>query len=278
MQQLHALQLAYIRQAIAGTSFLLYFFLFNRQPLPTLKQFYYLLLMAVLMFVFANALSTWGLKYIPTGLASLIGALYPLSVVMIEWIFYKKKDVSVLTFVGLFLGIAGVGFVFYENMFSHLSSNLIFGLALSLFAMFSWSVGTVFLSRHQTGMNPYNAMGWQMVLGCIMLFLFTRSSSSLLPLSAITTKTWLMIAYLVVAGSIVSFIAFIYSLKVLPATISSLYAYINPIVAMIVASVVIEEKLTVSIFIGTIITLVGVYLVNHSVKKDREKIIAEAEI
>jgi len=277
LHQLHALQLAYIRQAIAGTSFLLYFFLFNKQPLPTRKQFIYLLYMAVLMMVFANALSTWGLKYIPTGLASLIGALYPLSVVMIEWIFYKKKNVSASTFVGLFIGIAGVGFVFYQNMFTHVTANWFLGLALSLFAMFSWSLGTVFLSRNQSGINPYYAMGWQMLIGSAILFFISQNYQPSLPLVQINLYTWLMIVYLVVAGSIISFIAFIYSLKVLPPTISSLYAYINPIVAMLVASLMLNEKLTFTIFIGTLITLLGVYLVNQSIKKDN-KIITEAEI
>jgi drug/metabolite transporter (DMT)-like permease len=277
LQQLHAFQLAYIRQAIAGSSFLLFFLLFKKQPLPTGKQFFYLFYMAVLMMVFANALSTWGLKYIPTGLASLIGALYPLSVVLIEWVFYKKRNVSVSTFAGLIIGIAGVGFVFYQNMFTHANNNWLLGLSLSLFAMFSWSLGTVLLSRNQTGINPYYAMGWQMLMGSVMLFFISLNNSEALPLKEINTQTWLMIAYLVVAGSIISFIAFIYSLKVLPPTISSLYAYINPIVAMLVASIVLNEKLTFTIFIGTVITLVGVYLVNQSVKKDIN-VITEAEI
>lgn len=277
LDQLHALQLAYIRQAIAGSSFLLFFLLFKKQPLPTRKQFFYLFYMAVLMMVFANALSTWGLNYIPTGLASLIGALYPLSVVMIEWIFYKKKNVSASTFLGLFIGISGVGFVFYQNMFTHVNANWFLGLALSLFAMFSWSLGTVFLSRNQTGINPYYAMGWQMLIGSVILFFISQNYQPTVPLHEISLNTWLMIIYLVAAGSIISFIAFIYSLKVLPPTISSLYAYINPIVAMLVASVVLDEKLTFTIFIGTVITLLGVYLVNQSVKKDLN-VITEAEI
>ena len=278
ISEIPALQLTYIRQFLAGTIFLSYFLLVKKSPLPTVKDFKSIAVMAALMFLSANGLSTWGLKYIPTGLASLIGALYPLSVVLIEWIFYKKRDVSVLTFVGLLIGIGGVGFVFYENMFTHVDPNLFFGLILSIIAMLSWSLGTVFLSRHHLSVDPYFGMGWQMVIGSAMLFVFAHIAQDPIPLAAISKKTWLSISYLVIVGSVISFIAFIYSLKRLPVAISSLYAYVNPIVAMIIAAIILKEKLTISIVIGTIITLIGVYLVNYSVRRDKEDMITEAEI
>jgi len=234
--------------------------------------------MSVLTMVLANGLSTWGLKYIPTGLASLIGSLYPLIVVLIEWFFYKKKDVSILTFIGLFVGIGGVAFVFYENMFAHIDSNFIFGLILSLVAIVAWSLGTIFLSRHHLTVNPYFGMGLQMMMGCIMLFFIANATNNTIPIESITNYSWSAIGYLVLAGSITSFIAFIYSLKRLPTAIASLYAYVNPIVAMITASILLHEKLTITIAIGTVVTLIGVFLVNYSVKRDKEDLMTEAEI
>ena len=66
-------------------------------------------------------------------------------------------------------------------------------------------------------------------------------------------------------------------MKKLPPAISSLYAYINPLVAMVTASIVLHEKLTINILWGAIVTLAGVFLVNYSIKRSREKIIAEPE-
>ena len=66
-------------------------------------------------------------------------------------------------------------------------------------------------------------------------------------------------------------------LKKLPIAVSSLYAYLNPIVAMITAALVVNEKLTVHIFWGALVTLAGVFLVNYSVSRDRVKVIAEPE-
>ena len=278
MAEIPALELSCIRQALAGFSFVFYFLIFKKLPLPTYKQLRSLLVLSVLMMVMANGLSTWGLKYIPTGLAALIGALYPLCVVIIEWVFYKKKNVSLLTFTGLFLGIAGVAYVFYENMFSHIDATLIFGLTLSIVAMLSWSLGTVFLSRHETNINPYYGMGWQMIIGSFILFIISSKTQETIPLTQISAKSWLAISYLVIAGSIISFVAFIYTLKKLPAAVSSLYAYVNPIVAIIIASFVLSEKLTFTILLGTLVTLAGVYLVNYSVKRDRKIVITEPEI
>jgi drug/metabolite transporter (DMT)-like permease len=163
-------------------------------------------------------------------------------------------------------------------MFGKIDGNLILGLSLSIVAMFSWSLCTVFLSRNNIGLNPYYSLGWQMILGSIMLFIIVHSTQNPIPIEDISAKSWLAIFYLIGAGSLLSFIAFIYSLKKLPPAISSLYAYINPIVAMISASILLQEKLTLTILMGTIVTLIGVYFVNHSVKRDQLKIIIEPEI
>ncbi len=272
-----ALQMAYLRQFISGVILVSFFLFYKKIPLPTAKQFRWLFIMAVIMFVSANALSTWAINFIPAGLGSLIGALYPLCVVVIERVFFKSKKMTVLTFVGFFLGIVGIGLVFYENAFHHNGSNFLLGIFLSLVAMLSWSFGTIYIARNKVEINPYYGVGWQMLIGSAILFLITTFTNTNIPLSAITTKAWLVIAYLVLFGSLMAFIAFIYSMKKLPAAIASLYAYVNPIVAMVCGYFIVDEKLSSNIFIGSIITLIGVFLVNYSVKKAGQ-IIAEPEI
>jgi len=86
-ENLPPFQMASIRQFLGGVCFVGFFMLYKKMPLPTPKQFGWLVLLSLLMFVMANGLSTWSLKYIPTGFSALIGALYPFSVVIIERIF-----------------------------------------------------------------------------------------------------------------------------------------------------------------------------------------------
>lgn len=277
VQEMPALQMASIRQFLGGSIFVIFFMLYKKMALPTLKEFGWLLMMGILMFVMANGLSTWSLNYIPTGMSALIGALYPLSVVIIETVFYKSRNMTILTLVGLLLGVIGVGIVFYENAFHDHPEGFLFGVILSVTAMLAWSVGTIFVARNKMNMNPYYATGWQMLVGAALLCIIAYLTRPVVPLAAISGKVWLVIAYLVLMGSILSFVAFIYSMKKLPAAISSLYAYINPLVAMITAAIVLNEKLTMNILWGAIVTLAGVFMVNYSIKKSREKIIAEPE-
>lgn len=275
--EIPALQMAYIRQFFGGLCFVIFFMLYKKLAFPTRKQFVWLLIMALLMFVLANGLSTWSLNYIPTGLSALVGALYPLSVVIIEMVFFKSRNLTILTFIGLLLGITGIGIVFYENAFHHRPEGFFFGVALSVIAMLSWSVGTVVITRNKVDINPYYATGWQMLISSFVLFIVAETTQPTIAISAISSTVWWVITYLVLAGSILSFVAFIYSMKKLPAAISSLYAYINPLVAMVTAGIVLKEKLTIYILWGAIVTLAGVFLVNYSIKRSREKVIAEPE-
>lgn len=272
-----ALQMASIRQLIGGACFVLFFILFKKLPFPNKRQLGWLTLLALLMFVFANGLSTWSLAYIPTGLSALIGALYPLSVVIIEMVFFKNKNLTMITFIGLILGVVGIGIVFYESAFQVHPAGYLIGVGLSVFAMLSWSVGTLVLTRTSIKMNPYHAVGWQMLISSMLLFVFAKITNQTIPLESISTKAWLTIAYLVIMGSILSFVAFIFSMKRLPVALASLYAYINPLVAMVVAAILLNEKLTVYILWGSLVTLLGVFLVNYSIRRSEKQVIAETE-
>jgi len=275
--EIPALQMAYIRQFLGGACFVLFFMLYKKLPFPTGKQFVWLLIMALLMFVVANGMSTWSLSYIPTGLSALIGALYPLSVVIIEMVFFKSRNMTVLTFIGLMLGITGIGIVFYENAFHNRPEGFFFGITLSVVAMLSWSVGTIIITRNKIKINPYYATGWQMLISSFMLLIIAETTQPTVSISSISITVWEVIIYLVLAGSLLAFIAFIYSMKKLPAAVSSLYAYINPLVAMVTAAIILNEKLTMNILWGAIVTLAGVFLVNYSIKRSREKVIVEPE-
>jgi drug/metabolite transporter (DMT)-like permease len=194
--------------------------------------------------------------------------MYPMSVVLIERVFLKQRNTNLLTWIGMLIGLTGVVFLIGQiGMHAPFSWQLFWGLMASVFAMLSWSVGSIFLARKQTGLNPYHAMGWQMLIGCVLTSLIVKLTGDYVPLTQIKLESWLQIGYLVLVGSVLAFIAFLYSLKTLPATLSSLYAYVNPVVASLVAAWVLNEPLTSSILIGTLFTLAGVFIVSRSVKK-----------
>jgi drug/metabolite transporter (DMT)-like permease len=272
-----AMQLVYLRQFFGGIIFVGFFLFYKKLPLPTGKQFRWLFIMSIIMFVSANGLSTWGVQYIPPGLGALIGSLYPLVVVILERLFFKNKQANILTFVGLVCSISGIALIFSKNDFSDNNPHFLLGILLSVTAMVSWSLGTILMARNKSEINPYYGVGWQMLISCVMIFIFMQFTNTTIPLAEIPTNAWLAIAYLVFFGSLIAFVAFIYSLKKLPTNIASLYAYINPIVATIIGISIFEDKINKYMIIGMIITISGVFLVNNSIKK-KSLVIAEAEL
>lgn len=276
VSQVPAFQMASIRQFLGGICLVLFFMLYKKLRLPNAKQFAMLFILSLLMFVGANGLSTWSLQYIPTGLSSLIGALYPLSVVIIEMIFFKNRNVTALTFAGLLLGILGIGIVFYENAFQGVRPpGFLLGVLLSFIAMLAWSAGTLIIARNRVQMNPYYATGWQMLISAAIMFAFAILSNNTIPIENISSKSWLAIAHLVIFGSLVTFAAFIYSMKKLPPALFSLYAYFNPLVAIVTAGLLLKEKMNLHILWGAIVTLLGVFLVNYSIRSNKKQLTVE---
>jgi drug/metabolite transporter (DMT)-like permease len=110
-----------------------------------------------------------------------------------------------------------------------------------------------------------------MFISSIFLFVFVGATGATIPVSEIPANSWWSIAYLVLFGSVLTFIAFIYALQKLPTELSSVYAYVNPIVAVILGSFIFEEPLTTAIIFGGSVTLIGLYLVNYATRRVQKK-------
>lgn len=261
-----ALQLAGLRQLMAGSFFLGYFFI-KGFKLPTRNEFIQFGWMSLLMIVINNGFSTWSMKYIPSGLGAVIGAASPLWIAVLSTFVFKETKLNTMTIAGLLLGIGGILIIFSDYLQDLFNSTFSIGIVLNLVASVTWAFGTIFTVKNAKHVNPYFSIGWQMFLGGIVLLAVARFSGQYAPLSGMHTEVWYAISYLVFIGSIITYSAFIYALKRLPAQQVSVYAYINPIVAVIVGALLNNEKLTMVIALGTGVTLLGIYLVNTGFKK-----------
>ena len=267
VKHMPALQLAAIRQFIGGFLYLA-FFILKKTPWPKGKQWKSILILSVLNFVLSNGLSTWGVKYISSGLGAIIGAIFPLWIVIIT--FFRGERLARLAVIGLFISFAGVCVVFYDHLGDFLKPDFRFGIFISLISTLTWAFGSLYTKKKAASFNPYFSLGLQMFISSILLFAFTGATGTSVSLGEIPMISWWSIAYLVLFGSVLTFIAFIYSLQHLPAAINSVYAYINPIVAVILGFVIFGEPLTVALAIGGGVTLFGLYLVNFSMRKARK--------
>lgn len=266
VQYMPALQLAGIRQFAAGTLFLAFFFL-KKYKLPTRKQFIQFGWMSLLMIVINNGFSTWSMKYIPSGLGAVIGAAAPLWIAVLSTFVFKETKLNSMTIVGLLLGICGILVIFSDYLHALFNSSFSIGVLLNVLASIAWAFGTIFTVKNAKHVNPYFSLGWQMFLGGIVLLLVSWFTGQYMPIADAPLQVWYSLSYLVFVGSILTYSAFIYALKRLPAAQVSIYAYINPIVAVIVGALLNREKLTIIIAAGTMITILGIYLVNTGFKR-----------
>ena len=266
VKHMPALQLAAIRQFIGGFLYIS-FFLFKKTPWPKGKQWKTILILSIVNFVLSNGLSTWGVKYISSGLGAIIGAIVPLWIVIIS--FFRGERLARLAVVGLVVSFGGVCVIFYDHLSDFLSPDFRFGILISLISTLTWAFGSLYTKKKAASFNPYFSLGLQMFLSSILLFAYTGATGTSVPLSSIPAISWWSIAYLVVFGSVLTFIAFIYALQNLPAQISSVYAYVNPIIAVILGAVIFNESLNAAIAIGGGVTLFGLYMVNYSLRKGK---------
>jgi len=259
-----ALQMAGIRQVWAGIMYVV-FFIARGYALPRGRQWLPILLLAFLNFILANGLSSWGVKYISAGLGSIIGASFPLWLVILTFLRYREKP-TVQSWFGLLLGFGGICIVFYNHLGELLNGDFRFGVILSLLAALSWTAGTLYTKEHALHFNPYFGIGLQMLISGIVLTSITAATGSAIPLQEITLYSWLNITYLVFLSSVLAFIAYLYALQNLPTSMVSVYAYVNPVIAVLIGGLFFGEKLTPTIIAGALVTITGVYLVNAALR------------
>jgi len=263
------LQLAGIRQTIGGL-FYVVFFLTKGRALPRRKEWVPIIVLSLLNFALSNGLATWGVQYISGGLGSIIAAMFPLWIVVIN-LFTAQTKIPPKAAIGLLLGFAGVCVIFYEHLQDFFLPEFRFGILLSIGASWTWAFGTLYTKDQASAFNPYYSIGLQMLISGILLGLVAELTGNSIPYSAIPWQSWTAIAYLCTFGSVLSFIAYLYALQHLPTEQASVYAYINPVVAVLLGTLLFNEKFTLFIGVGGIITLFGVHLINKTYRKPSQQ-------
>ncbi|KOP37149.1 drug/metabolite-transporting permease [Flavobacterium sp. WLB] len=266
VKHMPALQLATIRQFLGGLIYVGYFLL-KKEPWPKGKQWRTILVLSFLNFVCSNGLSTWGVKYMTSGLGAIISALFPIWIIIIN--FFNGERIAKMALFGILISFGGICIIFIDYIADFLRPDFQFGIILMTASTITWAFGILQTKKKAASFNPYFSLGLQMLISSVFLFGITEATGVNIPLSEIPSESWWAIGYLVIIGSVLTFIAFIYTLQHLPTEISSIYVYINPIVAMILGSIIFGETLTQAIAIGSAVTLTGLYMVNKSIRKPK---------
>ncbi len=260
-----ALQLAGIRQSFGGILYVM-FFLIRGYKLPRGNEWWPILVLSILNFVLTNGLTTLGLKFINAGLGAIISAIFPLWIVVIG-LFRNGTLPPSKAVAGLVLGFAGICVIFYEHLENLLHAEFRLGILLSLIASWTWAFGTLYTKNQATKFNPYFSIGLQMLLSGVIMSGLAAAGGTGIPLATIPWQAWAAVFYLVVFGSVISFVAYLYALQHLPTAQASVYAYMNPVVAVISGYFFYGDPLTPALALGGAIIIYGVYLINQVYRK-----------
>lgn len=264
-----AIQLSGMRQLLGGLCYMI-FFIAKGTQFPRGKELIPLLILALLNFVLSNGLSTWGLKYISSGLGAIMGAIFPLWIVIIN-LFGSKEKIPAKALLGLMIGFAGVCVIFYEHLQDFFDPNFRFGILISLIATWTWAFGSLYTKKQAANFNPYFGLGFQMLIAGTALLAISTTDKNFTPFTEISWEAWAAIGYLVLFGSVIAFICYLYALQNLPTEQASIYAYVNPVVAVLFGVWIFDEKISFTLAIGGLVALSGVYLVNKAYKKTAEE-------
>mgnify|MGYP002366366313 FL=1 len=258
------LQMAGLRQTIAGLIVVIYFLL-KGAAVPKSRDLLFYVFLGFLLISCSNGLTTWAIKFIPSYLGALISALMPFVMILANFLFFKEK-ISRWALFGLIIGFSGVLFLL-SSFFEELNnSNFIFGVLLTLVGVCTWTTGTLLTIRNKRNLDPYTGIGWQMLFGGLILYFASWVGGQQVPLRTVPLQTWGLIAYLIAVGSIICFMCYLYALKYLPMGMVSIYVYMNPLVALLMGILFLNEKLTFSIVVGALTILVGIYFVKRGTK------------
>jgi len=225
----------------------------------------------LLLLFFGNGALIWSEQYLASSLAAILLASGPIWFVLLDRRNWKVNLRSKPTVIGLLVGFAGVLLLFGEKLMHSLSAAPTAGSNWQVIAMFvlifgsiSWAAGSLYSKYKSEGSSNSVNAGWQMLAAGVAFIPASWASGEISAFhwQEVTTTSWLSVFYLVTMGSLAGYSAFIWLLQVRSATQVSTHAYVNPVVAVLLGTLFIGEKMSPSQLLGLAIILVSVLLIN----------------
>jgi drug/metabolite transporter (DMT)-like permease len=229
-------------------------------PQPTRRQWISTAILGLVMFAGDYGCLFWAEKEVPSGLAAVIAATIPVWVLLAEWWFSGGQRPNAKALAGIALGISGVIVLMIPTGFHHSSFST--SALVLLLGCFFWAGGTI-ASRHldlprQLSMSS----GLQMLWGGSFLFLISAGTGELGTLPRLSRQwNWQLafsMGYLILFASIIAFSAYVWLIKQDPVTRVASYAYVNPLVALLLGSLLAQERPTPLQYVGAALVVAGV--------------------
>jgi len=204
----------------------------------------------------ANGALSFAERTVPTGLASLLIGTVPLWLLGIDAVLNRTR-LGWMPVTGLLIGLAGVGLL-SGSMRGSVSMD---GVVICLCAAMAWAFGTIFSRRLPMPGNPALGSAMQMLTAGVVLLCAGGIGGESLHLSAVTGRSWLALGYLIVFGSLIGFSSYVTAVRLLPTSTVATYAYVNPVIAVLLGTTLLGERLSPVMFLGGALVVGAVVLV-----------------
>jgi len=250
-----------LRFLVAGA--LMYAWLRTRTPRPfATVNLRSAAVVGVLLAGIGNGFVIWAQQGIPSGIAALIVTSMPVTVLILDWAFFSRRAPSRQGLVGTAVALAGVVTIIMHTHAIAGTAQPIHLISMIL-AVLAWALGTLWQKRAARSDNVLNFTAAQVLFGGVfqLAMSFVDGEWSRFDVAAVSVSSWLAVAYLVVFGSIIGLNCYLWLLTRVPAPKVTTYALVNPVVALILGSLILNEEITVLTIVATVLVLFGVALV-----------------
>ncbi|HEX2608314.1 MAG TPA: EamA family transporter [Flavisolibacter sp.] len=262
--------MAAARFSIAGL-LLLAWGLIKKESLPPVSSILRIALSGLLMLFIGNGAVTWVEQYLPSGLAAIIVATVPLWFVVLDkrqWNFYFRNKQIIF---GLCIGFAGVILLFAGKSAANLFNDKMrfISLLVLIAGTISWTIGSLYAKYQPMEGSTTMKVALQMLAAGLAFFVlaFATGEHHHFSIHKVAPTSLAALGYLILFGSLVGYLAYMWLLSVRPASLVGTYAYVNPVVAVFLGWLIAKEQISLQQGVGLTIIVLGLVIVNLSKEK-----------
>ncbi|HKY19945.1 MAG TPA: EamA family transporter [Vicinamibacterales bacterium] len=212
-------------------------------------------LLGVLMIGMGNGCLVWAQQFVPSGVAAVMVSVIPFWMIGVEAFMPGGERARPRQLAGLVLGFGGIVLLASSSLQNNGNSTkqIILGVIMLQLSCLGWSVGSAYAKRHKREENLFAATAAQITLGGLFLMIVATVTGEWAEVHP-SSRSMAAVLYLIVVGTFVGYVSYVYALKHLPVSVVSLYAYVNPVIAVILGSLILKEPFTprMAIAIGII--------------------------
>lgn len=236
---------------------ILYAIAFRGAERPRLVHWRSALIIGATLLLLGNGGVAYAVQHVDTGIVALIVGSVPLWMALLDRAVYGQR-LAPTAVMGLVLGFGGIAFLARPT-----GDGSLAGVIVVLLGSLAWAAGSLYSRKASLPASPFQGAALQMLAGAAVLAIFGVAKGEVgeLDVAAASTSSLVAFAYLIVVGSLIGFSAYIWLLKAAPTHLVATYAYVNPVVAVLLGTLWLGEPITLTTIVGGAAIIVAVALI-----------------